>query len=646
MGQAGEGMEKHVIIGTAGHIDHGKTALVKALTGRDTDRLPEERRRGISIDLGFAPFVLPGGITAGMVDVPGHERFIRNMLAGATGMDLVLLVIAADEGVMPQTREHLDILLLVGIRQGIVVITKIDLVDREWLDLVREEIGEVVRGTFLEEAPVVEVSTVTGQGIEELRRAMVEAVRQIPARAVDYFCRLPVDRVFSSPGFGTVVTGTLASGTIRPEDRLELLPAAREVRVRGVEVHGRKVNLAVAGQRVAANLAGVEREEVERGYVLATPGYLQPGRSLAASLYLLPHAGKPLANLARVHLHSGTAEVTGRMVLLDREELAPGDRGYVRFRAEKPVVLARGDRYIIRSFSPQVTIGGGTILDPLSRHRRFREEDLQDLANRERGTPLEVALAVLQRSRFPVTVEELARKAGFLPGRLAEAAREWAGEGLALFLGDGPHFLFHRRAYEALRREVADYLEGFHRQYPLRRGVPREELRRRLLPRVDTRLFGEMLAHLQEDGVVDLYQDKVSRAGRTPELGPQHDAARDTLEKAYREGRFTPPTPAEALEKLNLPEKDRSDLWQLLVEEGILIKVAEDFYLHREVYREARERVKRYIQEHGALAVSDCRDLLATTRRFAVPLLEHFDEVKFTRRRGDLRVLNERSEGA
>ncbi|MBX6377931.1 MAG: selenocysteine-specific translation elongation factor, partial [Clostridia bacterium] len=400
-----------MVIGTAGHVDHGKTALIRALTGQDTDRLPEEKRRGISIDLGFAAFPLPSGRVAGIVDVPGHERFVHNMVAGVAGMDAVLLVVAADEGVMPQTREHLDILQLLGVRRGIVVLTKVDLCEPEWVDLVEEEVRAAVAGTFLADAPILRVSSVTGEGLEALKDAVDRLVPTVPARPESGYARLPVDRVFTAPGFGTVVTGTLLSGRVRGEDRLELLPAGRTVRVRQVQVHGQPVDAAVAGNRVALNLVGVERHEVARGDVLITPGALRAGDLLAVRVDVLARAPAPLRNEQRVRVHAGTAEVVARALVLDGEAVEPGAGGYVLFRAERPLVVARGDRILLRTLSPVATLGGGVVLDTGRRYRRGDAEGLRELALRASGRDEDIVGTILAAGR-PVTPQAVARRVG------------------------------------------------------------------------------------------------------------------------------------------------------------------------------------------------------------------------------------------
>lgn len=624
-----------MVIGTAGHIDHGKTALVRALTGQDTDRLPEERSRGISIDLGFAHFRLPGGRMASVVDVPGHERFIRNMLAGATGIDMVLLVVAADEGVMPQTREHLDILGLLELSCGVVALTKVDLVEPEWLDLMEEEVRGALSGTFLEGAPMVRVSAVTGQGIPELAQALDRVLPAVPPRDLSAFARLPIDRVFTVPGFGTVVTGTLRSGRIRVEDRLELLPGRRAVRVRGLQVHGAPVEEAGAGQRVAVNLAGVDREEVSRGHVLAPPGCLSPASLFSARLRLLPGARR-LANNTRVHLHTGTSEVLARVLLLDREELAPGEEAFARLKTETPLVAGSGDQYILRSYSPTVTIGGGRLLEAGVRRRRFAARDLAELALREAGDPRQLALArIVGGGIRPVAVAELTRTLGLEADERDRILASLAAEGAVLALEGG--YYLSREGLGALGERLRSLLEEFARSNPLKRGMGRGEVHQRLLPGLDPKVFAQLLSLLRDAGLVELERERVGLPGRAPQLSPAQERARELLRQRFREAGFAPPDAAQATADLPVSPRQGEDLLQHLVEEGELVKVGDAFW-HRGNLAEATRRLQEVLAQHGRITAADFRNLLGTSRKYAVPLLEYFDGIKLTRREGDYRV--------
>ncbi|HHW91915.1 MAG TPA: selenocysteine-specific translation elongation factor [Firmicutes bacterium] len=630
---------KHVIIGTAGHVDHGKTALIKALTGRDTDRLREEKERGISIELGFAPFDLPGGRRAGVVDVPGHERFIHHMLAGVGGMDLVLFVVAADEGVMPQTREHLDILNLLGVKKGIVVLTKKDLVEEEWLELVTEEVRETLRGTFLAEAPLFAVSSVTGDGIPQLLAAIDALTQEVEERNTRMSFLLPIDRVFTITGFGIVVTGTLVAGTIRLGDKGEILPGDKEGRVRQLHVHGTPVQEAYAGQRVAVNLTGIDLEDVARGNVLAAPGSLRATTMVDCRLYLLPSAPRPLSHRTRVRFHAGTAEVMGRAYLLDQEELEPGDTGLVQFRLETPVAVRRSDRYVIRFYSPMVTIGGGEVLESHPpRRRRFQQAVIRELELKEKGDPLQlVEQGLREAGERGIDLADLTTILGLSPGEMEKLLARLEEEGkLVVLTLDQPHY-FHRDVLATLRERARDCLQDFHRQYPLRWGMPKEELRTRHFSALPSRLFQGFLLTLAGEGVLELEREKVKLASHRVSLTPRQEALQKELENIYLSQPFSPPPPAEAIARLGTGEA--GEVYLALVEEGTLVRLSDDLAFHRRAVEEAREKILAQIRAEGSITVSQLRDLLQTSRRYALPLLEYFDAQRLTRRVGDKRVL-------
>ncbi|MBC7106335.1 MAG: selenocysteine-specific translation elongation factor [Firmicutes bacterium] len=631
----------YVVVGTAGHVDHGKTALVKALTGVDTDRLKEEKERGISIELGFALLRLPGGRRAAIVDVPGHERFVRTMLAGASGVDLVMLVIAADEGVRPQTREHLDIVQLLQVRRGLVVLTKIDLVDRDWLALVEEEVREFLRGTVLEGAPLVRVSSVTGEGLAELVSVLDRLAASVEPRPLGEYVRLPVDRVFTVTGFGTVVTGTLWSGQLALNDAVEVLPARLPTRVRSLQVHGERVPAARAGQRVAVNLAGVEVAQVSRGDVVATPGVLEPTRRLDVRLRLVPGAPRRLANRARVRVYLGTAEVLGRVVLLDAEELPPGGEALAQLELERPAVAARGDRFVVRSYSPMQTIGGGVVIDPHARrHRRWRPQLLASLEVMERGSARDQVAEYLRRHPGFLSPEEVARGTG-LPRAAAEGAlRHLAAAGAVreVRAEGGEHFAA-REVYDSWRRTAEAALADFHREYPLREGLGKEELRSRRFGFLSPRQFAFLLQALEEDGAVRAGRHTVALAGFRPTPDPAQREMLGRIEGALRAGGYQPPTWKEIGAGLAAPEREKGELLQYLLQQGTVVKVGEDLYFHREVVDEVRRKVTDFLREHGEITVGQMRDLLQSSRKYALPLLEYLDRERVTRRVGDRRVL-------
>jgi selenocysteine-specific elongation factor len=618
------------VIGTAGHVDHGKTTLVRALTGVDTDRLPEEKRRGISIDLGFAALTLPSGRRAAIVDVPGHERFVKNMVAGATGIDCCLLVVAADEGVMPQTREHLDIVELLGVGRGVVALTKADMVDADWLDLIRSDLADALAGTFLADAPVVVCDAVTGRGVAELAATLDRILASAPVRSSAGRMRMPVDRVFTVPGFGTVVTGTLASGSVAVEDRLELMPSARPVRVRGLQHHGATVDRAFAGQRTAINLAGVDRDEVRRGDVVATPGAVSAARVLAARLRLLRRAESPLATGARVHLHVGTAESVARVVLLEVDELAPGESTYALLYPAEPLALASGDRFVIRRISPVTTIGGGTVLDVGRRYRRHERKGLADLALRERGDPREIVRAAAAGG-LPVSAQAVAASTGLADAE--DRLRQLAAAGDVVAVGDG--LWQEQAAFERLRDRLAAHLTAYHRRFPLRLGMPKEELRRSLWPSLEPRASNDLLERL--GAAVD--GDRVAAAGWRVELPPALRAVADRLVADLEAAGIEPPAQGAALAAARVPPGDADELIRLLVETGRIVRVADDLIFARAPLDAAVARVRAHLAEHGTATMSELRDLLGTTRKYAVPLGEWMDRVHITRRQGDVRRL-------
>ena len=632
---------KHLIIGTAGHVDHGKTALVRAMTGVDTDRLKEEKERGISIELGFAFLNLPGGRRAGIVDVPGHEKFIKNMLAGAGGFDLVLLVIAADEGVMPQTREHLDIIQLLQVNKGIVVLTKCDLVEQEWLDLVKEDVKDFLKGTVLENAPVAAVSAVTREGISELLDLIDQTVKGIEPKAVLGQPRLPVDRVFTITGFGTVVTGTLLSGVIKVGDVVEVQPEGLSARIRSVQVHGEKVETAEAGQRVAVNLAGLDVEQIERGSVVAGPKMIKPSQRLDVRLLLLNSAARPLKNRARVRFYLGTRETLGRVVLLDREELEPGSMVYAQIVLEEQAVPVKGDRFVIRSYSPMRTIGGGVVIDPSPKrkHKRFRDEVLSALATRERGTPAEIVQHFLDGNSSLLLPAEVAAGTGLQEKEVLEAASVLANEKkVKLISGDGKSYLVSIEVYTRWLEEIKKMAAGFHREFPLRVGYPKEELRSRKFQSFTNKTFQLLLSEMEKEDTIRVLPQAV--ALKDFETGPdtEQKGQIQQIGQIMNEAEFLPPSWADLIGTLGINEAKGSELLQYLLRTGKIVKVAEELYFQKNILEEAVTKVTSYLRERGEITVGELRDLLKTSRKYALPLLEYFDREKLTRRVGDKRL--------
>ncbi|MBF7084106.1 selenocysteine-specific translation elongation factor [Desulfallas sp. Bu1-1] len=631
---------KHIVIGTAGHVDHGKTVLVKALTGVDTDRLKEEKERGISIELGFAKLKLPSGHNAAIIDVPGHERFIKNMLAGVGGIDIVMLVVAADEGVMPQTREHLEIIQLLQIDKGVVVITKKDLVDEEWLSLVREELQEFLRGTVLENARVVAVSSVTGEGLDELLHVIDELVAGVDEKKSSGPPRMPVDRVFSVVGFGTVSTGTLLSGQIRPGDNLQVYPGDTVSRVRNIHVHGQKVDMAEAGQRVAVNLSGVETGDIKRGNVLAAPGSLKPSHRLDARMKFLPSAPKPLKHRARVRVYLGTAEILGRVVLLDREELKPGEDAYVQLQLEDPVAAARGDHFVIRSYSPMRTIGGGTVIDPAPvKHKRNRKEVIEALSTAEKGTPSELVEQYLFTTARPVPLHQLATGAGISEEEAGSTLRELLDNDRVVKLtAEGEDYYLSAMVLARWEQTILSVLNEYHQKYPLREGYPKEELRSRYFTVLNAKQFQVLVNYLDQRGKVAGRAQSIALRGFEPQPPPEINEKINRLEKIFLENEFQPPTWSDATTRAGIKNAEAQELLGYLLARGILVKLAEGIYLHGKALRKAVSLIKEHLEQKGEISLGEVRDLLQTSRKYTLPLLEYLDREKVTRRVGDMRV--------
>ena len=636
-------MAKSIIVGTAGHIDHGKTALVRALTGIDADRLPEEKRRGITIDIGFADLDL-GDVCIGFVDVPGHERFVKNMLAGAHGIDLVALVIAADESVMPQTREHFDICRLLGVNKGIVVLTKKDLVDEELLQLAKAEAEALIKGSFLEGAPTIAVSSRTNEGIDELKNALRAIGSSVARRSAGYVTRLPIDRSFTMKGFGAVITGTLIAGEIKEGDELELLPEQMRVRVRGVQVHGSSVKTAFAGQRTAINLGGIESAAIERGMVLAPAGRLRPTRIVDAAVQILDDAPRGLRSRQRVRIHVGAAEVFARVrVLEDAGEIKPGAKGFAQFRFESPVVAVLGDRFIIRAYSPQITIGGGVVLDPFATKHRAREfaterAALHELA--EGDHPKQLAQLVVRAHGHGITREGIAAGTAWRNEVIDEAIRQSVATGAVLNL-DGT--LIERAAFDEIKTRIVEAITAHHKRDPLSRGLPRETLRERIFAGTSPNAFRATMAELEKTGVFVSEKEIVRFRDHTRELSDDDARIRDALEKIYRDAGLAAPALSEAFEKAGIKSSDQRGrkLLQLLLDSATLVKVHGEMFFHRAALDELIRKLHSYAAStpERVIDVSAFKELAGVSRKYAIPLLEHFDRDRVTRREGDKRII-------
>lgn len=612
-----------VIIGTAGHVDHGKTELIKALTGVDTDRLEEEKRRGLTIDLGFAPIDLPKSGRVGIIDVPGHIDYLKNMLAGVGGIDLALLVIAADEGVMPQTLEHLQILRLLKVPRLVVVVSKVDLVDGETRELVAEEVKDLLLGSYLADSPLVEVSPATGDGLDELSRTVDELVAGFPEKDLTQPPRLLVDRVFVLKGVGTVITGSLVSGTIKEGEELVVYPRRKRTRARQIQVFNEKRETAEAGNRVALNLVGLTKGEVMRGDVVSKEGILSPTRLLDARLEVLPEARR-IKDWARVRLYLGSGEFLGRVALMERRQLDAGDEGFCQLRLEREVVALYGDRFVLRLYSPMELLGGGTILHATpEKHKRNDSAVLQAMKARA-GTDL-ANMIVTELEFREVRDEEL------------RASLNVKGEDWKIILGELTHkgevikagaYLFGRHRWAELKERMVKRLQGFHSKYPLRSGMPKEELKRRL--GLKDAVFGTALDAFEE---IEIEGGTVRLRGREIRLtGQQLEQAR-RLEKVFLKARFSPPDRTQVLQDFD------KEIFGSLLANGTLIKVTEDLFFHREAIEKAKKLIAQYVNENREIRLSDMRDILGSTRKYVVPLAEYFDTIRFTKRSGDLRTL-------
>ena len=633
-----------IIIGTAGHIDHGKSSLVQVLTGKDPDRLPEEKRRGITIDLGFADLDL-GDVRIGFVDVPGHERFVKNMLAGVHGIDAVALVIAADEGVMPQTREHFDICRLLEVRQGLVVLTKTDLVEDELLSLVRAEAEELVAGSFLDGARIVAVSARTKAGLEELRAALRQIAGDIPARSSDFVARLPIDRAFTMKGFGAVVTGTLVSGEIAAGDELELLPAGLRVRARGVQVHGTSVPRAQSGQRTAVNLAGIDTADIERGMVLAPIGRLHPTQIIDVQLSVLPSAPRPIRTRSRLRVHIGSAEVLARVRVLNiRGDIPPGETAFAQLRFESPVVTLHDERFIVRSYSPAETIAGGLVLDPQAAKHRGKElarthERLRALSEGQR--PDKLALFVAASGDQGLRLSEIAARTGWnddVVSRVATKAREAT-------IVEAEGVLLAKENFERLARTTLEAVKLHHQREPLSRGLARETLRERHFAHVAPEVFRAVIARLEKDGTVVSEKDVVRASEHGVELSAADTQLSENIAKAYEQAGLEAPMFDQVLAAAGVSVAQRAHgrkILQLLIDGGTLVRVQGEMFFHSEALEHLKQVLRQYASEHEPerlIDVAKFKDLAGVSRKYAIPLLEYFDSVRITRRAGDKRIV-------
>ena len=636
----GDPHPRNLIIGTAGHIDHGKTVLVRALTGRDTDRLAEEKERGISIDLGFAPFHLSDGSTVGIVDVPGHENFVRNMMSGATGVDLALLVVAADDGVMPQTREHLAILELLGVRRAVVAITKTDIAEEELVELVEEEVRELLADTPLDGSRVIPVSSVAGTGLDELKAALEEEAAGIRVKDEALPARLPIDRVFTLRGIGTVVTGTLWSGNLVEGQRLEALPSGREARVRSLQVHDEPRGRARAGERVAVNVAGAAKEGIGRGDVLAEPGFLRPTFMIDARVRLLRGAPRALRRGARLRFHHGTREVLGRIYMLRGAELEPGDSVPSQLRLEEQVVVAPGDRFVLRSYSPVTTIGGGTVVDPHPvKHKASDPEAVRLFGLLELGDDSERVEVCLGRAASPLAQKALVLECGLPPAVVDEGLASLLSSGRAVALPPRePAAYLASKVAERARSELLSELAGFHEEKPLAEGMAKETLKNRALAGWDGRPADALLERLEVAGEIEIRGNNVNLAGKGPAVTAEQETQLASILEQICENPVSPPTVNEIADGTGLPRRQVSELLALAENDGKVVRVSPDLFFTGEAIRDIESRLRAATGPEG-ITVSNFRSVIGTSRKFALPLLEYFDRARVTARVGDVRKL-------
>lgn len=626
----------HFIIGTAGHIDHGKTSLVKALTGMDTDVLKEEKERNITIDIGFA--FLGNDIT--IIDVPGHERFIKNMLAGVSTIDFTLFVIAADDGIMPQTREHLDILNLLQVKDGVIVLTKAGMVEPDWLELVQEEIKEGVKGTFLEGKPIFVVDSLSGRGIEDLKRMILEKKENHPPRMDKGIFKLPVDRVFTMKGFGTIVTGTILSGKIKEGDRLSLQPKDIEVRVKGLQSHGVNKQELVVGDRAAINLHGVAVDEIERGNVLVSTGYLEPSYIFTGKFYLLQSA-KELENRTRVRVHAGTNEVLGRIVLLDRDLIRPGESCFAEFRLEEKMNISPEERFVVRSYSPQITIGGGQILTiNAKKSKRFDNELSEVLSLIEKGDQNKLVEETIFMSLYrPMNLTEISKKVAWSESETQKAIEKLQGEKKIVRIGkEVKREYYHKANYEELQKKVSDILEKFHKEFTHKDGMSKEELKTKITSVLDQELFDAVLSIMSQNRI-DITSNLISLKKFSVQIDAKMQKAIDSVLDCYNDDGFMPKTVKELSEELGLPFKDARQFAGMLASKGAIVKIDEDFYIAKESLEKGKDLIKAEILKNGTLKLGRISELLGSSRKYVVPIMEYLDKTGFTKRNGDVREL-------
>jgi len=636
--------KKQIILGTAGHIDHGKTSLIKAATGIDTDRLKEEKLRGITIELGFAFLKLPSGQQLGIVDVPGHEKFVKNMVAGATGIDLVAMVIAADEGVMPQTREHMEICSLLGIEHGVIVLTKIDMVDADWLELVVEDIRDYMRGSFLEDAPILQVSSTSGEGVSEFTDELDKICADIPQRPSGDLFRLPIDRVFTMKGFGTVITGTLISGRVKTGDTIALYPSGTASKVRGIQVHNQSVETAEAGMRTAINFQGLDRASANRGDIVSVPGVLRNSYMLDVSLHFLAGNRRPMKNRARIRFHSGTSEVLGRVVLLDSEDMQPGETSVAQLRLDAPASLVRDDRFVIRSYSPIRTIAGGRILDPIPvKHKRFRKEIVEGLKSLGDGTPEAILAFQIEAAQYAgVSFSDLRIMANVSEKGLNRMMQDLLSKQTAIQVDKDNRIYIHGRALDQLKADILGHLNTYHKANPLKSGMRKEELRSKLPSSMNPKLFTLATNQMIKEKQALIEDELIRSTDHRISLGLDQEDVRDRILTAYRESGLQPPYFKALSQTIDIEMDQARDVLHLLMEGGLVVRVKDDLYFDAGAIADLENELTDFLQKNGEISTPQFKEMTGASRKYVIPLIEYFDDQRVTIRIGDIRKLRKR----
>ncbi|MBF0242366.1 MAG: selenocysteine-specific translation elongation factor [Desulfamplus sp.] len=637
---------KQLILGTAGHIDHGKTSLIRALTGIETDRLKEEKERGITIELGFASITLSDGNVVGIVDVPGHEKFVKNMVAGASGIDLVVMTIAADEGVMPQTREHIEICSLMGIKYGFIAMTKIDLVDEELMELALEDIRGFVKGTFLEDVPIVPISSTTGEGLDLFRTTLDKICDKIPERPFSPIFRLPVDRVFSMKGFGTVITGTLASGKVDVGETIMVFPSLITSKVRGIQVHGQSVDSVSAGTRTAINFQGLDKELVNRGDILSSPDALIPSYMVDANLHYLPSSSKPAKARTRVRFHSGTSEIMGNVILLDRDELMPGDTAPVQIRLENPVCCMSGDRFVIRSYSPVKTIGGGEILNPApKKHKLFNQEIIAGLnALADNETEKGILFFISQGGFNGVSFAELRIMTNIADKRLDSTLQKMLASRQIIQTDKDRKIFVYGEVVDNLCKDIVAKLEQYHKDNPLKESMSKEELKTkfRAFKDKDSKLFPLVVARLVKDGAIVQEANSIRLASHKVALQVDLQAVKEKIANIYQTTALTPPFFRDVCNEVNVDQKVARDVLQMLIDEKRVIKTKDDLYFDAKSMADLESKLVEFLQNRVEITTPQFKDMTGVSRKYVIPIIEYFDSVNLTIRVGDTRQLRKK----